>query len=223
MLPIARTGARVSRVAALAAVLTFGALPADAGESTVRVALEAPGASLLSGLQGCGHALGEGMPEGSRCLGAWSVNQLLLDAATRFATEHGRAVFGEHFRIVNSLSYSSEGSGLGGGIDIVLPLAASTPGSGTASETGAFFLQQGVTRWVDDRGFNRKDFRLGAVRRFSLSGEDDASGLLVDYFDEPVPVVIRAGTSSAIVNVQLPLNAELNESRSLSVTVALAS
>ena len=178
MLLVARTRARVPRVAALAGVLTFGALPADAGESTVRAALEAPGASFLSGLQGCGHALGEGMPEGSRCLGAWSVNQLLLDAATRFATEQGRAVFGEHFRIVNSLSYSPEGSGLGGGIDVVLPLAASTPGSGTASETGAFFLQQGVTRWVDDRGFNRNDFRLGAVRRFSLSGEDDASGLL---------------------------------------------
>ena len=178
MLLVAKTSARVSRVAALAAVLTFGALPADAGESTIRAALEAPGASFLSGLQGCGHALGEGMPEGSRCLGVWSVNQLLLDAATRFATEQGRAVFGEHFRIVNSLTYSPEGNGLGGGIDVVLPLAASTPGSGTASATGAFFLQQGITRWVDDHGFNRNDLRLGAVRRFSLSEEDDASGLL---------------------------------------------
>ena len=45
----------------------------------------------------------------------------------------------------------------------------------------------------------------------------------VDYVDEPVPVVIRAGTSRAIVNVQLPLNADLSESRSLSVTVSLAS
>ena len=45
----------------------------------------------------------------------------------------------------------------------------------------------------------------------------------VDYFDEPISVTIYAGTSSSVVTVQLPLNAELDESRSLSVTVALAS
>ena len=45
----------------------------------------------------------------------------------------------------------------------------------------------------------------------------------VDYVDEPIPVTIRAGTSSAVVTVQLPLNSELNESRSLSVTVSSAS
>ena len=45
----------------------------------------------------------------------------------------------------------------------------------------------------------------------------------VDFVDEPIPVTIRAGTSSAIVTVQLSLNAELNEARSLRATVALAS
>ena len=45
----------------------------------------------------------------------------------------------------------------------------------------------------------------------------------VDYVDEPIPVTIGAGKSRAIVNVHLPLNAELNESRSLGVTVVLAS
>ena len=46
------------------------------------------------------------------------------------------------------------------------------------SELSAFFLQQGVTRWVDDRGTDRNDLRFGAVRRFGLSGEGAASGVL---------------------------------------------
>ena len=46
------------------------------------------------------------------------------------------------------------------------------------SETGAFFLQQGVTRWVDVHGLDRNDFRFGAVRRFDLSDEAAASGIV---------------------------------------------
>ena len=45
----------------------------------------------------------------------------------------------------------------------------------------------------------------------------------VDFVDEPIPVTIQAGSSSATVNVQLPLNSDLNEARSLSATVSLAS
>ena len=45
----------------------------------------------------------------------------------------------------------------------------------------------------------------------------------VDYIDEPISVTIQAGTSSTVVTVQLPLNAGLNEARSLSATVTLAS
>ena len=45
----------------------------------------------------------------------------------------------------------------------------------------------------------------------------------VDYIDEPISVTIQAGTSSTVVTVQLPLNADLNEARSLSATVTLAS
>ena len=45
----------------------------------------------------------------------------------------------------------------------------------------------------------------------------------VDYIDEPIPVTIRAGSSSAAVTVQLPLNAGLNEARSLMATVTSAS
>ena len=102
----------------------------------------------------------------------------MLDAAIRFATEQGRAVFGEHFRIVNKLSYSPDGSGLGGGLDVVFPFASSTFLGAAPSELSAFFLQQGVTRWVDDRGTNRNDLRFGAVRRFGLSEEGAAPGIL---------------------------------------------
>ena len=45
----------------------------------------------------------------------------------------------------------------------------------------------------------------------------------VDYSDEPIPVTIRAGSSSATVTIQLPLNAGLNEARSLMATVTAAS
>ena len=64
---------------------------------------------------------------------------------------------------------------------------------------------------------------LNVVVAFAPGPGDNPAVPGVDYVDEPVPVTIRAGKSSAIVNVRLPLNPELNESRSLSVTVSLAS
>ena len=45
----------------------------------------------------------------------------------------------------------------------------------------------------------------------------------VDFVDEPIPVTIRAGASSAVVMVQLLLNSEQDEARSLRATVALVS
>ena len=140
------------RVAAFALILTFGVLPARANESSIWAALERPDDAFLLGLQGCGHALGDGTSRGSECLVGWSVDHILLDALTRFATEQGQTVFGEHFRIVNNLSYSPYGSGLSGGLDVVVPLASSTTSGAAPSKSNAFFLQQGVTRWVDDHG-----------------------------------------------------------------------
>ena len=127
--------------------------------------------SLLSGVQSCEPTLQDGLSEGSRCMAGWAVNHLLLDAATRLANEQGQALFGEHFRIVNSMSFSHFEGALSGGFDVVLPLASSTLSGAAPSETGAFFLQQGVTRWVDLHGLDRNDFRFGAVRRFDLSDE----------------------------------------------------
>ena len=108
----------------------------------------------------------------------WAVDHLLLDAATRFAAKRGQALFGEHFRIVNDMSFSPFDSRLSGGLDVVLPLASSTLPGAAPSETGAFFLQQGVTRWVDNHGLDRNDFRFGAVRRFGLSEDVATSGVL---------------------------------------------
>ena len=175
----AKTIERVSCVAAaLAVVFMFGVPLAEADESSVWQAFDRPAVSLLSGVRGCATALRDGASEGSRCLAGWSVNDLLLDAAARLATERGRAVFGKHFRIVNNLSYSPVDKGLGGGLDVVLPFGGSTSQGATSSESSAFFLQQGVTRWTDELGSSRNDFRVGAVRRFGLSDEGVMPGVL---------------------------------------------
>ena len=111
-------------------------------------------------------------------MAGWAVNHVLLDAATRFATAQGQALFGEHFRIVNTMSFSPSDGRVGGGLDVVLPLASSTLSGAAPPETGAFFLQQGVTRWTDSHGLDRNDLRLGVVRRFDLSEKNAAPGIL---------------------------------------------
>ena len=111
-------------------------------------------------------------------MAGWAVNHLLLDAATRFVTAQGQELFGEHFRIVNTMRFSSSDGTVSGGLDVVLPLAPSTLPGTAPSEAGAFFLQQGVTRWVDSHGLDRNDFRFGLVRRLDLSGGDAAPGIL---------------------------------------------
>ena len=168
----------VSRATVLAAVLVFGVLPAHADGFSAQSAVDGPAVSLLSGVQACEPTFLDGLPEGSQCMAGWAVNHLLLDAATHFAAKQGQALFGEHFRIVSSLGFTPSEGTLSGGLDVVLPLALSTVPGAAPSETGAFFLQQGVTRWVDDRGLGRTDFRFGAVRRFDLSDEAEASGVL---------------------------------------------
>ena len=166
-------------VSTLAVVLVIGVSHAQAEPSSLWQAFDRPAVSLLSGLHQCAPALRDDASEGSRCLAGWSVNDLLLDAMTRLATERGQAIFGKHFRIVNDLSYSPAGSGgVRGGLDVVLPFGSSTLPDTEQPESSAFFLQNGVTRWVDDRGASRNDYRVGAVRRFGLSGRGAVSGVL---------------------------------------------
>ena len=80
--------------------------------------------------------------------------------------------------LTETMGFSPSDGTLSGGLDVVLPLASSTLSGAAPSDTGAFFLQQGVTRWVDVHGLDRNDFRFGAVRRFDLSDEAAALGIL---------------------------------------------
>ncbi|MCY4485499.1 MAG: inverse autotransporter beta domain-containing protein [Deltaproteobacteria bacterium] len=169
---------RVLLIVILAVLLVFGGRLAEAGESRVWQAFDRPAVLLLSGLQGCAPTLRDDASEVSRCLAGWSINELLLDAMTRLATERGQAIFGRNFRIVNNLSHSPAGSGLRGGLDVVLPFGSSTLSGAARPESSAFFLQNGLTRWVDERGSSRNDYRAGAVRRFDLSGQGALSGIL---------------------------------------------
>ena len=169
---------RCLRAAVLATILAPAALPSNAVGFGAQSAVDRPAGSLLSGARSCQSALEDGLSEGSGCMAGWAVNHLLLDAMTRFATAQGQSLFGEHFRFVNTIRISSSDGTLNGGLDVVLPLASSPLPGAESSGTGAFFLQQGVTRWTDRHGHDRNDFRFGLVRRLDLSDEDTALGIL---------------------------------------------
>jgi len=117
-------------------------------------------------------------PEGSAstdCLVDQALNKG-MEEFSRFASERGRFLFGNNFRIVNRLSLSPGGTGLDGDIDTVFPLSfgtalgpVSTAPDGPRTGSDALFLQWGVSRWTDDKGMRRDDARYGLVRRFALS------------------------------------------------------
>ena len=117
-------------------------------------------------------------PEGSAstdCLVDQALNKG-MEEFSRFASERGRSLFGDNFRIVNRLSLSPGGTGLDGDIDTVFPLSfgtalgpVSTAPDGPRTGSDALFLQWGVSRWTDDNGMRRDDARYGLVRRFALS------------------------------------------------------
>ena len=134
---------------------------------------------LSTGVGACESANGEAVS--ADCLRDRAVNDVLLGEVTRFATERGRDMFGERFRIVNRMAWSSGGSGLTGDVDAVFPLsftAAREPSvDGGRRESRALFVQWGVTRWIDDEGTDRNDVRIGAVRRVAVSQEPRAGVL----------------------------------------------
>ena len=55
-------------------------------------------------------------------------------------------------------------------------------GNEADTDTGAFFLQHGLTRYSDDHGLLRNDLRYGAVHRFDLTDEPEANVLGVSAF-----------------------------------------
>ena len=110
------------------------------------------------------------------CLLDQALNGVVMEGVSRFASEQGRSLFGDNFRVVNRLNWFSGGTGLNGDVDAVFPLSfgaaldpASTASDEQGTESNALFLQWGVSRWTDDMGMRRDDLRYGLVRRFALS------------------------------------------------------
>ena len=133
--------------------------------------------SWLTGAIHCGNGFEQSARSGWRCLSG-RLGGLVMEQTANFVNEQGRALFGPNFRFVSGLSWSPYGEGLNGNVDTVLPVASFTakPGSGpSVVNGGAFFFQQGATRWTDDRGRRRNDLRYGAAYRFSLLGEPGAN------------------------------------------------
>ena len=97
----------------------------------------------------------------------------LLGVAFQYLDERGDALFGEHFHLDHRLSLSASGGGLSGDLDAVVPLYSFSSISGDVTRR-AVFLQNGVTRWKDEHGFQRNDMRLGVVHRIAMSERPDA-------------------------------------------------
>ena len=106
-------------------------------------------------------------------------NQLLSrlsDVTFQVMEEHGDALFGEHFHLDYRLDFSASDGGVSGSLDAVIPLNFFTSPSGDRV-TRALFLQNGLTRWRDEQGFQRNDMRFGVVHRMVMSDEHLDSGV----------------------------------------------
>ena len=156
--------AAASVFSACLAAATAGAAP-DSPSSLDGYAFPSWAAGAIS----CGEGFERSAPDGWRCLSD-RLGGAAAQAAAEFVNAQGRALFGPNFRFVHSVSWSPWGEGLNGNADAVVPLAAFSAETGQgaeAAETGALFLQQGVTRWIDVQGLRRNDLRFGVVYRFS--------------------------------------------------------
>ena len=100
--------------------------------------------------------------------GAFGFTQDLLD-------RQGKALFGQGFSIQSSFDYSlSSSSGIQGNLDVVVPVYSFSSSSSDATPLRSGFLQNGITRWVDERGIQRSDARMGVVYRFT-AGQNRAN------------------------------------------------
>ena len=139
----------------------------------------------LSQTSACEGALNDSLSSGADCLFGNGLN-VVLDEGVGLADEYGKRTFGEHFQLIGNLTYSSISgeTGLGGDIDIVLPLSGADPTEiDKASET-ALFLQQGVTRWWSSLGSFRSDLRHGLVYRFRVSDDREADIFGISMFHQ---------------------------------------
>ena len=123
-------------------MLACGCLSALADDSTG--AFHNRGVHAL-GVQSCAGVLSEGSEDdfaiAADCLGSqWFSG--LFDVTFKVMEEHGDALFGEHFHLDHRLDFSASGGGIGGDLDVVIPLNSFTSmaGDGTAR---ALFVQNG--------------------------------------------------------------------------------
>lgn len=164
-------------------VFGFGSIRQITGVATF-VTLLFP-VSSIAPAQSVGEALNESLlnlrecesaspSRSEQCLVNNSLN-VVLNMGMHLANAHGKKTFGEHFQVVGDLGFSADTnkSGLQGNLDIVIPFASDTEFDNQLART-AFFFQQGITRWRDDSGLLRNDFRHGVVRRFRVSSDPGA-------------------------------------------------
>ncbi len=137
----------------------------------------------LGHARACQAALNEAMSTGAQCLFDGGLN-LVLDEGTGLAEEYGKQTFGDHFRIIGNLTYSSTSgrAKLGGDLDVVLPLSGGASASAEEASESALFLQQGITRWWDSFGSLHNDLRHGLVYRFRVADDRNADILGLSMF-----------------------------------------
>ena len=96
--------------------------------------------------------------------------QFVFDRSADYFGQRGKQLFGQGFHIQQSLQYSAAaGDKVHGDLDAVIPLM-NISGTANALPHGALFLQNGITRWSDESGFDRSDTRIGLVHRFTDNG-----------------------------------------------------
>ena len=135
----------------------------------------------MSGLLGCASSAAAAMESGEALSGealsavaGCTANQTLagmLGAAVNLVEDQGQALFGKHFRIDNDLGLSLYGTGLRDDLDAVIPFHTLSSPDHEWNAERASFMQSGLTRWTDDRGFRRNDVRHGMVHRFAAPNE----------------------------------------------------
>ena len=157
---------RLRSLPILAGALAFGSLSAQAEEP--QSASSDWGISLF-GVENCMGALqnkGNELTSVSDCA-VEQVFSYLADSALQFVEEHGKVQFGKHFHIDRRLGLTASSGTLSADLDVVVPLTALSSVEEDVV-TRSFFMQNGVTRWRDEHGFQRTDVRLGLVHRYAL-------------------------------------------------------
>ena len=172
--PSGATARRTVASAAIAVVSLLAIAAFSAYADFSQEVLDQPGPP-MSRIQACAPEIGTSDEELSTARDCVTDTLFagLLGATLELASQHGRALFGERFRIDNRMNLAHTEMGFGGDLDAVIPLGSFASVSG-GFDSRALFLQNGLTRWTDTHGLGRTDVRYGLVHRFALSGHPDS-------------------------------------------------